>query len=335
MSASSRLLPVLVFIASPAFAQAEPPAEPAEPAPAAPAQTKVSERSEQEAAALIQRLPAEQQRTLKADDSEFLALWLPANRATAQGTVILVPGNNETADWPKVVGPLRRTLPESGWNTLSLTLPDPLDPLTGYTIGTGPRASTTPPSADTSPETSPASDAPAEPSDSNVGDAAPADDPEPDVEAEPEASKIDPETRRKAHADRVFARIQAAIDSVSEQQPPYVVLVGNGTGAYWSARFANEQQPASLTHVVMVNGTDPAGYPPALTNLAATLKAGVADVVTGTSENERKVAQARLQASKRESHPNYHQIRLGGLSADREVAQDQLVRRIRGWLDRH
>lgn len=328
MPALLRLLPALVFIASPAFGQAEAPAEPTEPTPTAPTSIKVSERSEQEAAALIQRLPAGQQRTLKAGDSEFLGLWLPANRPTAHGTVIIVPGNNETADWPKVIGPLRRTLPEGGWNTLSLTLPDPLDPLTGYTIGAGPHVSATPPSTDASSETSPATDAPAEP---NASDAAPMDGEKP----EPDASDIDPEKRREAHAAKVFARIQAAVESVAEQQPAYIVLVGNGTGAYWSVRFANEQEPASVTHIVMVNGTDPAGYPPALTTLAATIKAGVADVVTGTSEDNLKVAQARLQASKRESHPNYHQIRLGGLSADREVAQDQLARRIRGWLDRH
>lgn len=326
-----RLLPALVFIVSPAFGQTEAPVEPAEATPAAPTPIKALERSEQEAAVLIQRLPAEQQRMLKADDSEFLGLWLPANRPTAQGTIIIVPGNNETADWPKVVGPLRRALPAGGWNTLSLTLPDPLDPLTGYTIGTGPHISTTPSSAAASPEAETASEAPAKPNDADTSDVAQTDEKNP----EPEASTADPETRRKAHADKVFARIQAAMESVSEQQPAYVVLVGNGTGAYWSARFASEQQPASLTHVVMINGTDPAGYPPALTNLAATLKAGVADVVTGVSDDDRTAAQARLQASKRESHPNYHQIRLGGLSADRDVAQEQLARRIRGWLDRN
>ena len=43
--------------------------------------------------------------------------------AEATGVVILVPGADESADWPSVIAPLRSKLPDSGWSTLSLTLP--------------------------------------------------------------------------------------------------------------------------------------------------------------------------------------------------------------------
>ncbi len=39
--------------------------------------------------------------------------------------VILVPGDGESPDWPQAIGPLRRKLPDAGWQTLSLALPDP------------------------------------------------------------------------------------------------------------------------------------------------------------------------------------------------------------------
>ncbi len=70
-------------------------------------------------------MPEDGQQILKAGDESFLTLWLPANTAEAEGVVILVPGDGESPDWPQAIGPLRRKLPDAGWQTLSLALPDP------------------------------------------------------------------------------------------------------------------------------------------------------------------------------------------------------------------
>ena len=85
----------------------------------------VSERSQDEAKGLERQLPEDGQQILKAGDESFLTLWLPANTAEAEGVVILVPGDGESPDWPQAIGPLRRKLPDAGWQTLSLALPDP------------------------------------------------------------------------------------------------------------------------------------------------------------------------------------------------------------------
>ncbi len=85
----------------------------------------VSERSQDEAKGLERQLPEDGQQILKAGDESFLTLWLPANTAETEGVVILVPGDGESPDWPQAIGPLRRKLPDAGWQTLSLTLPDP------------------------------------------------------------------------------------------------------------------------------------------------------------------------------------------------------------------
>ncbi|HSC84966.1 MAG TPA: DUF3530 family protein, partial [Pseudomonas sp.] len=90
----------------------------------------LDERSSEGAAGLERQLPRIEQQQLQAGDEQFLALWKPANVAEATGVVILVPGADESADWPSVISPLRSKLPDSGWSTLSLTLPDsPTAPL--------------------------------------------------------------------------------------------------------------------------------------------------------------------------------------------------------------
>ena len=107
--------------------------EAADPAPAAtdkPAEEKPAERqpllerSQEEAAALQRKLPAQEQQQLQAGSDTFLALWKPANSAEPKGAVIIVPGAGETADWPQAIGPLRRKLPDAEWSSLSITLPD-------------------------------------------------------------------------------------------------------------------------------------------------------------------------------------------------------------------
>jgi len=90
----------------------------------------LEERSREAASGLERQLPAREHQRLKAGEESFLVLWQPANVDEPSGLVILLPGEGESADWPEAVGPLRRELPDAGWSTLALTLPDPSgDPL--------------------------------------------------------------------------------------------------------------------------------------------------------------------------------------------------------------
>ena len=125
-----RLLPGLCLLVS-LQSWAEPPATAETPSPAEnslpaeEARPPLPERSVSEAQALEQRLEQREQQWLQADDERFLALWLPANVGEPSGAVILLPGDAENADGATAVGPLRRKLPDGGWHSLSLTLPDP------------------------------------------------------------------------------------------------------------------------------------------------------------------------------------------------------------------
>ncbi|MBQ0742435.1 MAG: DUF3530 family protein [Pseudomonas sp.] len=84
----------------------------------APSRSKVQEQS------LERLLPATQQRRLDIDDQAFLGLFLPAARPKALGSIILIAGQDEHADWPVLIGPARRQLSAKGWHTLAISLPE-------------------------------------------------------------------------------------------------------------------------------------------------------------------------------------------------------------------
>ena len=53
-----------------------------------------------------------------------LAIAHPSLIAQEQGAILLIHDKEQHADWPQIIRPLRKILPESGWYTLSVSLPD-------------------------------------------------------------------------------------------------------------------------------------------------------------------------------------------------------------------
>lgn len=279
----------------------------------------LGERSQAEAQALTRQLPASEQQQLQAGDETFLALWQPANVGEPSGAVILLPGDSESADWPQTVGPLRSKLPDAGWHSLSLSLPDPEgDPLLTRAAPSSPTPDSTETPADASAAADPTSDDSAS---------------EPAASAAPAAP--DPASLRQAHAERVLARIAAGIAFAQQQQAQTVVLLGHGSGAYWAARYLAERQPANVQNLLLVAAELPEGFSPALEELIPNLKLATGDFYYKDQANDRTAALKRLQAGKRQQHPAYIQVAMKALPGNRAAEQEQLYRRIRGWLSLH
>ncbi len=53
----------------------------------------------------------------------FFSIYTAANGAKPRGGVLILHGLGLHPDWPEVISPLRRDLPEQGWATLSLQMP--------------------------------------------------------------------------------------------------------------------------------------------------------------------------------------------------------------------
>ena len=297
----------------------------ADPAPAAEEKTAegkplerqpLPERSQEEATALERKIPAQEQQQLQAGPDTFLALWKPANTAEPKGAVIIIPGAGETVDWPQAIGPLRRKLPDAEWSSLSITLPD----LQSDAIA--PRIAEMPPTLK-APETG----------SKDATTSAPI---EQAVSGEAEiADKAVVETREEqigADAERIFARIDAAIAYAEQQSARSIVVLGHGTGAYWAARYLSERQPPQVEKLVMVAARTPVSAKPGLAELAPTLKLPVADIFYRDKPVDRNAALERLQASKRLKASGFSQVSLKSLPGNSKAEQEQLVRRVRGWL---
>jgi hypothetical protein len=306
-------LPVAALAADPAPAPADTPAQAPAPAVRAP----IMERSEEDALALARTLPAAEQVQLQAGSDEFLALWRPANGAEGNGVVIIVPGTGETADWPQAVGPLRRKLPEAQWASLSLTVPDLLSE------SPQPRAvDATPTPTESKSQSTPANaNAPVE--QATAADADPGDK---RVAADSADEQAD------ADAQRIFARIDAAIAYAQTQKARSIVLLGHGSGAYWTTRYLTERAPSRAQKLVLVAARVPTGAPQSLDQLTPQLKVPAVDIFYGDQGSASSAAQARLQASKRVSGSQYRQVNLNVIPGDPQAEQEQLYRRVRGWL---
>lgn len=274
------------------------------------------ERSQEEAAALERKVPAQEQQQLQAGSDTFLALWKPANTAEPKGAVILIPGAGETADWPQAIGPLRRKLPDVEWSSLSITLPDLQSDAIAPRVAEAPAApkTTDPGSKDSTT---------AEPIEQAAGGEA-------DV-----ADKVVAETteeQSKADAERIFARIDAALAYAEQQSARSIVVLGHGTGAYWAARYMSERQSSQVEKLLLVAAQTPAKAKPELVELTPTLKLPTADIFYMDKPLDRNAALERMQASKRLKTSAFSQVALQALP-DNKAEQEQLFRRVRGWLN--
>lgn len=288
-----------------------------DPPAADPSRPPPTERSADAASALSRHLPSHEQQLLQAGDESFLALWLPANTAEAQGVVVLVAGAGESADWPKVIGPLRRKLPDGGWHSLTLSLPDPQDALPP-TPDT--KAANALPPADIDQTTAVgAADEPAP-----AADAA-----QPDPRPQTDQPAAAPGER---HARRIKQRIAAALELARQQQARHIVLLGHGSGGYWSTRYLSEEQPADVRSLLLVDVKPAADASPTLDELQASLTLATGDFYYQDRQAERQAAARRAQASTRQEHPAYTQVALKTLPGNPDVEQEQLYRRLRGWL---
>ncbi|WP_226500981.1 alpha/beta hydrolase family protein [Pseudomonas sp. MWU16-30322] len=300
--------------------------EAADPAPASTAEQPATEkpaerqplleRSQEEAAALERKVPAQEQQQLQAGADTFLALWKPANTADPKGAVIIVPGAGETADWPQVIGPLRNKLPDVEWSSLSITLPD----LQSDVIA--PRV-IAPAAAPKAPESGSKDSTTAQPIEQAAGG---------EAEVADQVVAETTEEQSKADAERIFARIDAAIAYAEQQSARRVVVLGHGTGAYWAARFLSERQSSQVEKLVMVDAQTPSKAKPPLAELTPTLKLPTADIFYMDKALDRTAALERMQASKRLKTSAFSQVALKALP-DKKAEQEQVFRRVRGWLN--
>lgn len=307
---------------------------PAPSAPVMPERPSTPSRSEAMAADLVRQLSAGEFISLKEGNVDFVALWRPANVGSPKGVVILLPGDGESANWPSGIGPLRRGLPDHGWHTLSLSLPDSptLTPPASASDAAEQAPEAPGDETDAQAEQADATDAPNEAGYLPEETAAPP--AEPPLEPDDGEAPTDEQSLQPDQSERIAERIEAALAFARSKQPKRIVLLGQRTGGYWAARFLQQQGPSDVQHLIMVRPQQPEGQDDPLAQLAPTLKVATGDFYYKDGPGSQSAALERLNASRRLDHPAYRQVGLPPHTGDRQVDQEQLVRRVRGWLDK-
>lgn len=72
---------------------------------------------------IVDMLLVGEAKTLKADGTDFLALYAEAGEGPGDRAAIILHGMGAHPNWPEVIQPLRSELPDHGWATLSLQMP--------------------------------------------------------------------------------------------------------------------------------------------------------------------------------------------------------------------
>ncbi len=292
-------------------------------------------------------LDADQLVDLSTPAEHFSALFLAANTAQVQGVVILLPGVEESFDWPITIGPLRRKLPDAGWHTLSLNLPTvpATELLAGQTIAEPVAEQIIVYAAQ-----------PEEPEPPSIDEPEPLE-PEPEADdeveeeladksssAEPPAATfatIAPPSKPKPmpipdYPQRISNFIDAAVTHAQTLNPAEIIILGHHEGAHWALDYAakNATRIATPMRIGLIAPRSSDLLQVSYENLIEANTQHLADFYYKNLAAEHKAAQQRLHASRRANLQHYHQVALTTASGVQAIEQERLFRRVKGWLNK-
>ena len=150
---------------------------------------------------------------LKADNQDFLGIYTPAAKAKTLGTVLILHAEGEHPLWPGAIVNLQNYLPEKGWATFSIALPDQ----------TYPDPPPLPTKEELAEHTSTATKGAAKATVENNSTAKDANNNQPEKKYNPHSGQLDIESQAQN-------RIIAAIRHINDSEKNGIVLYGQGLG---------------------------------------------------------------------------------------------------------
>lgn len=235
-----------------------------------------------------------------AGEQPFLGVFKPESRGELRGGVLLLPDRSTHPDWPQVIGPLRRSLTDHGWSTLAIEMPDLPDEPTNEEIIT--------------------------------------------------------------FLDNSASYIAAGLNHFNQQSVHNIVLLGHGFGALAAADYMGSTQRPDLRGLVVINvinrgNGDRIGAAdsmakvtkPMLDLFAYTGQNWVLRFAEERRETVRKAVSQNVAELKEVASPEvarnfgsdkpgrilYRQMKITGAGHDFIGFENNLTKRIAGWLKRH
>lgn len=279
-------------------------------------------------------------------DKSTLALWRKQTSGTPYGAILLLHDDGQHPDWPFTLRPVRTNLTQFGWSTLSISLPDTVS------NEIPPRPDPTPTPAQTNEEK--------EETDSSAVDAEETaklmeQDSEVDKQAEsatpvsqtPTNVKQEPKVK-KDFEKLAQQHIEWGMRYLNEQGQFNIIVVAYGTAAYRAAKFINQEEGSGVN--LKVKGKKQRAVRAlALVSARNTIATEEQEIVDFFNDPSMPIydiyfdnhhldeieSKKRKVFTKQQNFKHYYQFRMAEPKTAIFEGENQLTRRIRGFLNKH
>lgn len=286
------------------------------------------------------------------DQVNVLALQQKPRVAQAQGAVLILHDKEQHADWPYLIRPLRMSLPDAGWETLSINLPydTPLK-LPERKLGVKSSdqiilteqitsALQVPAVRKELEEKAQSDDAMVAESIDSTDNIADAEDLENQTEKAVDIDLADKNKAKKitlSYKERALLHIKAAIEHLEGEGYQNIIMVGYRAGAdlaFEHLQPSVAQIPARGFALIIVDPVLKVEYQSDMASFFGNkFKAPILDIVNGSSLGSRTLARERAIGAKVAEIENYHQV---SLTVNQSASvQQTLIRRVRFWLEKY
>lgn len=281
-------------------------------------------------------------------DKQVLALWRPDTSGEPFGAVLILHDDGEHPDWPKTIHPLRTNLPQFGWATLAISMPD-----TGVRKIPRRPDPTTPPAATEKNQDKPDEDIHAKETaklmqqDSEVDIQAQQLDESQTADANQQqpTSKEPPENRAQQH-------LQYAMDYLNANGQFNIIIVAFGTSAYRVTKYIDglsaggggnkntlkvQGQPQKpVRALILVSARNHLQtQDQTLIDFLSDSTMPILDIYFGDHHLDAEESLARRTYTRQNNFSDYYQTKME--IPGTQVFEDEtpLSRRIRGFIDKH
>lgn len=339
---------LMILLSSPSFAQAPPealeqnPTTQASPANSEEIPAPEADTPEEEAPPypsrdtrdnqLLAQASADEAQWLDTPEGEILALFRPTESRVTKGTLLLLHAAEMPPGWPAPLENLRRNLPQYGWQTLAVTLPEP----EGIIIP----ARELPVVIEAENKADNGSEANSEETNIDTEDQAVAASSTNDV-SKTNAETLDTEEAPAPAITReelIAQRIQAALLFLAQNEANNIALLVDNSGINDSLKaLVTQAQLPSIRAVILTNIQPQEALTPAqLTAAFSTPQLPVLDVFVGPNNQPQQSWRQRHRAQAMRSQLDvYQQFVMPSMQAiDINNAQSFWLERVRGFLER-
>jgi hypothetical protein len=235
--------------------------------------------------------------SLPGTNQDYYGLFLEESTGSPQGGVLILHDNQQHGHWPDIIAPLREYLPQHGWATLTIELPD-------------------------------------EPARQRIARSKPTDQPSLSISEEENVPTAIPEEAITLvpvqYKQESQQRISAAMEYLRSKGQLNLVIIGYGIGAAWAIDYLAQQNKKGLA-LVTIDAMPNQDNDTQMLQQLAELQNPFLDLMQPKKSYVLKKGKARRAIMQRNQNKKYQQIITSNVASYRNN-ENSTNRRIRGWL---